>query len=86
MAGMSEPRSVGLVHDYLLVKRGAERTFCEIAACWPGAPVYTLLYDNSMMPDDGAREKDKAARTATFQRAIQNMKILAEGGTLPARQ
>ena len=48
--------------------------------------VYTLLYDNSMLPDDGAREKDKAARTATFQRAIQNMKILAEGGTLPARQ
>jgi glycosyltransferase involved in cell wall biosynthesis len=42
---MSEPRSVGLVHDYLLVKRGAERTFCEIAACWPGAPIYTLLYD-----------------------------------------
>lgn len=25
--------------------RGAERTFAEIAACWPGAPVYTLLYD-----------------------------------------
>lgn len=48
--------------------------------------VYTLIYDNSMLPDDGAREKDKAARTATFQRAIQNMKILAEGGTLPARQ
>lgn len=48
--------------------------------------VYTLMYDNSMLPDDGAKEKDKAARTATFQRAIQNMKILAEGGTLPARQ
>lgn len=25
--------------------RGAERTFAEIAACWPGAPIYTLLYD-----------------------------------------
>jgi hypothetical protein len=48
--------------------------------------VYTVMYDNSMLPDDGAREKDKAARTATFQRAIQNMKVLAEGGTLPARQ
>jgi hypothetical protein len=48
--------------------------------------VYTLIYDNSMLPDDAAREKDKASRTATFQRAIQNMKILAEGGTLPARQ
>ena len=47
--------------------------------------VYTLMYDNSMLPDDAAREKDKASRTATFTRAIQNMKILAEGGTLPAR-
>lgn len=45
--------------------------------------MYTLVYDNSMLPDDGAREKDKAQRMATFMRALQNMKILAEGGTLP---
>jgi hypothetical protein len=45
--------------------------------------VYTLMYDNSMLADDGAREKDKAQRTATFTRALQNMKIIAEGGTLP---
>ena len=45
--------------------------------------VYTLVYDNSMLPDDGAKEKDKAQRTATFTRALQNMKTLAEGGTLP---
>jgi hypothetical protein len=47
--------------------------------------VYTLMYDNSMLPDDGAREKDKAARTATFQRAMTNMKTLAEGGKLAPR-
>jgi hypothetical protein len=41
------------------------------------------VYDNSMLPDDGAKEKDKAQRTATFTRALQNMKTLAEGGTLP---
>ena len=46
--------------------------------------VYTLVYDNSMLPDDASREKDKAARTATFTRALTNMKTLAEGGTLPA--
>jgi len=45
--------------------------------------LYTLLYDNSMLPDDAAREKDRAARTATFTRALANMKTLAEGGTLP---
>jgi hypothetical protein len=45
--------------------------------------VYTLMFDNSMLPDAAARERDIASRTATFTRAIQNMKILAEGGTLP---
>jgi glycosyltransferase involved in cell wall biosynthesis len=44
----AEP-SVGLVHDYLLVMRGAERTFAEMAACWPGAPIRTLLYDEEAM-------------------------------------
>jgi hypothetical protein len=45
--------------------------------------VYTLMFDNSMLPDDAAREKDKAQKTAFFMRALGNMKILAEGGTLP---
>ena len=48
--------------------------------------VYTLMYDNSMLPDDGAREKDKLQRTAVFQRAMTNMKTLAEGGKLAPRQ
>src|SRR5689334_16453597 len=45
--------------------------------------VYTLVYDNSLLADDNAREQDKARRTQTFTQALQNMKILAEGGTLP---
>jgi hypothetical protein len=45
--------------------------------------VYTLMFDNSMLPDDAARERDKAQKTTQFTRALQNMKILAEGGTLP---
>jgi hypothetical protein len=48
--------------------------------------VYTLMYDNSMLPDDAAREKDKLTRTAVFQRAMTNMKTLAEGGKLAPRQ
>lgn len=47
--------------------------------------VYTLMFDNSMMADDAAREADRARRVATFTRALQNMKTLAEGGTLPPR-
>ena len=45
--------------------------------------VYTLVYDNSMLADDAARAEDRARRTTQFTRALQNMKILAEGGTLP---
>ena len=44
--------------------------------------LYTLMWDNSMLADDAAKEKDKASRTTTFTRALQNMKTLAEGGTL----
>jgi hypothetical protein len=45
--------------------------------------VYTLMFDNSTLPDDAAREKDIAQRTARFTQALKNMKTLAEGGTLP---
>jgi len=45
--------------------------------------VYTLVLDNSMLADDAARERDKAQRTTQFTQALENMKILAEGGTLP---
>ncbi len=45
--------------------------------------VYTIFFDNSMLADDAARATDKERRIATFNRALQNMKTLAEGGTLP---
>src|SRR5471032_1033820 len=45
--------------------------------------VYTLFFDNSMLADDTARATDKTRRTAQFTQALENMKILAEGGTLP---
>jgi hypothetical protein len=45
--------------------------------------VYTLVLDNSMLADDAARDRDKAQRTTQFTTALENMKILAEGGTLP---
>src|SRR4051794_39883056 len=47
--------------------------------------LYTLVFDNSMLPDDAARQEDRENRTAQFTRALQNMKIIAEGGTLPPR-
>ncbi|HEY3837540.1 MAG TPA: hypothetical protein VGL72_13250, partial [Bryobacteraceae bacterium] len=46
--------------------------------------VYTLIFDNSLLPDAAAREKDIAQRTTRFTQALENMKTLAEGGALPA--
>ena len=42
--------------------------------------VYVLVWDNSMLADDAARQADVTRRRATFVRALDNMKILAEGG------
>ncbi len=43
--------AVVLAHDYLLVLRGAERVFAQIADMYPGAPVLTLLYDREATED-----------------------------------
>jgi hypothetical protein len=45
--------------------------------------IYTLVFDNSMLADDAARQADMERRRTQFTQALQNMKILAEGGTLP---
>ena len=50
--------------------------------------IYTLMFDNSTLADDAAREADIVSRRTRFTGALNNMKILAEGGTLappPAR-
>ena len=57
--------TVALVHDYLLVMRGAERSFAAMAACWPGAPVYTLLFDPEAT---GGHFAGHPVRTSALQR------------------
>jgi len=44
---------------------------------------YTLVYDNSNLADDEARQKDMENRRTRFTKMLENMKVLAEGGTLP---
>jgi hypothetical protein len=46
--------------------------------------VYTLMYDNSLVPGDAAaKQAEVDRRRTTFMRGLTNMKILAEGGKLP---
>jgi glycosyltransferase involved in cell wall biosynthesis len=80
----------GLAHDYLLVPRGAERTFAAIAACWPGAPIYTLLYDKDavqpLFPDPhqvhtsylqrlGTRQSGFRYLLPFFPRAVEHLPV-----------
>ena len=44
---------------------------------------YTLVYDNSNLADDAARDKDLENRRTRFTKMLENMKVLSEGGTLP---
>lgn len=61
--------TTALVHDYLLVLRGAERTFAAIADCWPGEPIYTTLYSEAGTAGRFARHP---VTTSSLQRLRAN--------------
>jgi glycosyltransferase involved in cell wall biosynthesis len=56
---------VSLAHDYLLVMRGAERTFAAIADLYAQAPILTLLYDER---GTGGRLAGRTIVTSPLQR------------------
>ncbi|HEX3517683.1 MAG TPA: glycosyltransferase [Solirubrobacteraceae bacterium] len=62
---MSASLKVSLVHDYLLVMRGAERTFAAMADLYPEAPIVTLLYDEQ---GTGGRFAGRSITTSPLQR------------------
>ena len=41
---------LAIIHDYLYVYGGAERTLEHVHALWPAAPVYTLLFVRDRLP------------------------------------
>lgn len=56
---------IALAHDYLLVMRGAERTFAAIADLYRDAPIFTLLFDE--LGTDG-RFAGRSITTSALQR------------------
>lgn len=60
----NRPR-VSLAHDYLLVMRGAERTFAAISDHYSDAPIFTLLYDER---GTGGRFAGREVHTSALQR------------------
>jgi glycosyltransferase involved in cell wall biosynthesis len=56
---------VTLAHDYLLVMRGAERTFAAMADLYSEAPIFTLLYDEE---GTNGRFAGRSITTSALQR------------------
>ncbi len=56
---------MAIAHDYLLVMRGAERTFAAIAELYADAPIFTLLYDEE---GTGGRFAGRTIETSPLQR------------------
>ena len=46
---------------------------------------YTMMRDDSMLPDGAARKRDEDARRARVSQWLKNMKVLSEGGKLPLK-
>jgi len=59
------PVRVTIAHDYLLVMRGAERTFAAIADLYDRSPIFTLLYDEA---GTGRRFAGRSITTSLLQR------------------
>src|SRR5450759_4133368 len=63
---------VAIVHDYLNQPGGAEKVVETFAEMFPGAPIYTSVYDPDAMPDVW-RTLD--VRTSFMQRISPRMRI-----------
>jgi glycosyltransferase involved in cell wall biosynthesis len=74
-----------LVHDYLLVMRGAERSFAAMCDLFPAAPVATLLHDPEVFderltghPIFTSRYQALGARQRTFKALLPLLPSAAE--------
>lgn len=68
---------VALVHDYLNQRGGAERVFAHFAAAYPGAPVYTALYDREKTGDLVAPARVHTSFLARIPGANKHFRYLA---------
>lgn len=69
--------NVALVHDYLNQRGGAERVFAHIVRAYPGAPVYTALYDPSRTGDLVPPERVRTSFLARLPGANRYFRYLA---------
>lgn len=59
---------VALVHDFLVRPGGAERVLKVLAAMFPDAPIYTLVYDEKNMGKDFPKSRIRPSRLQKLQK------------------
>ena len=68
---------VALVHDYLNQRGGAERVFRHVAALYPGAPVFTSIYDEAQTGDLVAGHEVRTSALQGFPASSRYFRLLA---------
>lgn len=48
---------LAIIHDDFMQWGGAERLVLAMAEIWPGAPIYTAIYDEKILPKDFPKER-----------------------------
>jgi glycosyltransferase involved in cell wall biosynthesis len=81
-ADAGDTREMVLAHDYLLVMRGAERTFAAIAEGYPQAPILTLLYAGRSISTSALQRL--GVRQSGFRRLLPLYPLAVRGLRAPA--
>ena len=69
------PQSVALVHDYLTQRGGAERVAVSLTRAFPGAPLYTSLYEPCATFPELAAAEVRPMRLNRFPLLQQNHRL-----------
>ena len=70
-------RSVALVHDYFTQRGGAERVAERLAALFPGAPLYTSVFDHDVLPESIPVDRVRTTGLQRLREAGTPLKALA---------
>jgi glycosyltransferase involved in cell wall biosynthesis len=67
---------VALVHDFLLDVRGAERVFLELSRMWPGADIFTAVYDEQGTEGRFSGRRVYSSFLQRFKPSARNFRML----------
>ncbi len=67
----SQDLKVAIIHDFLVQYGGAERVLEVLSEMFPGAPIYTLLYDKDKIGDKFAKREIRTSYLQKFPKFLK---------------